>query len=69
MSSESKKYLLKLAEELDRAQRIGAKRIGATGDNPEGEQVIQVSDTLARIIAQRLREIAEEVGEAVTKLT
>lgn len=47
-------YLLELARELDGAVRL----VGA-----EGPRYIQISDTLARMIAARLREIAETRDE------
>ena len=43
-------YLLELADQLDRAERLGN-----TEDIPEGTRYIQISATMARKIAQGLR--------------
>ena len=47
-------YLIQLAQSLDTATRLGDGI-----DDPEGSRYIQVSDTLARVIANHLRKIAE----------
>ena len=49
-----KVYLKDLANSLD-----GAERIGAAKDVPEGVRYVQFSDTLARIISSKLRDIAD----------
>jgi hypothetical protein len=48
--------LRRLANALDDAKRGGTKE-----DRPEGMRYIVISDTLARTIAARLNEIADEV--------
>ena len=50
---ERTEWLLKLARALDESWRYGADQ-----DVPEGVRYIQISDTLAKQIAQKLREIA-----------
>lgn len=52
MEESDRAYLLELAQALDDARRMGGER-----DVPEGVRYIQISDTLARQIAARLREI------------
>jgi len=52
-------YLLELARELDRALRLGRDH-----DVPEGSRWIRLSDTFARAVAAKLRDIAEEMGGA-----
>lgn len=47
-------YLLELANLLDHAERLGNAE-----DVPEGTRYIQLSDTLARKIAQNLRTYAK----------
>ena len=49
-------YLTQLAIELDDAERLGAEE-----DDPEGVRWIQISDTLAKMIAQKLRHISSRV--------
>ncbi len=46
--------LIEIADALDKAHRIGASI-----DSPEGSQIIQLSDTLAKQLSKELREIAE----------
>ena len=48
----SKEYLFELAEQLEKAPRMGNQR-----DIPEGSCYIKMSDTLVKKIIQRLREI------------
>lgn len=48
-------YLLELAQTFDDAARVGLGR-----DAPEGARYIRISDTMAKMIAERLREIAGE---------
>jgi hypothetical protein len=43
-------YAPKVADGLDNAERVGAEK-----DEPEGSRWIQMSDTLAKIIARGLR--------------
>lgn len=50
-----KLYLFDLAEWLDRTQRMGSAE-----DNPEGCRYIQMSDTLAKRIAEELRTIVKD---------
>lgn len=52
MIAADRRYLLELARELDDADRMGADE-----DVPEGVRYIQLSDTLAGMIAVVLREI------------
>jgi len=52
MITEDKDYLLGLAQGLDDAERFGQSE-----DAPEGTCYVQLSDTLAKMIASTLREI------------
>lgn len=58
MKEEDRLYLLELARELEEAERVGAD-----WDAPEGTRYVQISDTLTRMIAARLREIAQGKDE------
>jgi hypothetical protein len=48
-----REWLQRLADDLDEADRVGVLL-----DDPEGAVWIQISDTLARQISERLRQIA-----------
>ena len=54
-----KEWLNQLAEDLDRQARMGV-----VTDAPEGVRYIQMSDTLAKHLAARLREIAGRIPES-----
>ncbi|MGO9374050.1 MAG: hypothetical protein ACLQBD_18405 [Syntrophobacteraceae bacterium] len=51
-------HLLDIADGLDKAERFGA-----SSDDPEGIRVIQLSDTLATMVAGGLRQIAKRLKE------
>ena len=55
-----KNYLYQIADDLDRAGRLGNDK-----DKPEGTRYIQISDTLAGEIAERLRKIAYNINESI----
>ena len=57
MNKSDKTYLFELAEWLDDAHRIGEDE-----DLPEGTRYIQISDTLAKMVAKALRAIANRGG-------
>ena len=50
-------YLVSLADALDEARRFGADL-----DKPEGSRWVQLSDSLAREVAERLRTIARSLA-------
>lgn len=55
-----KKYLYQLADDLENADRLGADT-----DEPEGNRYIQMSDTVTKLIAERLRKIAYNINESI----
>ena len=54
------KYLYQLADDLENADRLGADT-----DEPEGNRYIQMSDTVTKLIAERLRKIAYNINESI----
>lgn len=54
MSESLAAYAIKLADEFDKAERVGARN-----DSPEGIRIVQISDTLLREISRNLREKAK----------
>jgi len=59
MKEADRQYLLQMADALDDAERMGAER-----DVPEGACYIHLSDTLARLMSEALRAIAEREAES-----
>lgn len=57
MRKVNRKYLIDLATDLDQAERMGCIK-----DEPEGTRFIQISDTLAAHIAEKLFKIVKEEG-------
>lgn len=51
-------WLFQLAYDLDRIDRLGS-----TQDEPEGSRYIQISDTYAIAISEKLKSIAREATE------
>lgn len=54
LTNEDRSWLLDLADELERASRLGVDT-----DEPEGTRYVQISDALIEVIVSRLREIAK----------
>ena len=54
------KYLYQLADDFENADRLGADT-----DEPEGNRYIQMSDTVTKLIAERLRKIAYNINESI----
>jgi len=54
-------YLERLANCLDNAERTGSNE-----DNPEGNRLVQISDTLARQISGNVRAIAKRMVQNET---
>lgn len=59
LTQEDLQYLTETADALDAAHRLN--KTGAESDEPEGAIYLQMSDTLARHIATKLREIAHGI--------
>lgn len=55
MAKEDSEYLRTLADVLDKAVRYGNQ-----DDSPEGTRWVKISDTLAKDISKKLREIAHK---------